>query len=428
MEITNGPIHAFGNMPEILSAAGQGQAASVIEPDPNFDRGPSVFFMGTGLPDIRFTYLKDKVAGYWGMVPTAYDLPYLQSASVIPATVATNNICAAQAPTAAVAMTLAVASTGITPAVPIPVFTGTGGFNAGTIVTTGLALDFGFAFGTTVAGTKQITVADSTKFFASMPLVIGGVGNVAGTTCLLTYVTSIDSAVLITLNDAPLATNAAAPIGMGNIWCTGTEISPTAPTAAVPYRACGPGLFLDPEQALMRGVQISSAAAGAAGGTFLVTGYDTYGMLMSELVTVAAGASTGWSKKVFKYIVSVVPTQTDAQTYLVGTSDVVGFAFRADLWDNTQVTWNAGRVVDSTGFVAAVGTAATTITGDVRGTVQLSANGGAAAITLTAATNGAIVALAMSGRRLTLSQFMPLTNVVRGIVTDTRTMFGVTQA
>lgn len=424
----SGPIHAYGNMGQILSAPGQGQSASVVIPDPNDDRGPSMFFMGIADPDIRFFYPKDKVVGYYGSVPGQFQLPFFASADVIPATVQTNNIAAAQNALNGTAMTLAVASTGITLNVPIIPFTGFGMLNSGNVVTTGLALDFGFAFGNIVSGAKQITVADTNNFQTNMPLVIGGVGNAAGTTCLLTTIASIDSATLLTLADAPQATNAAAPIGLGNLWGPSENGFPT-PTAALPYLAVGVSLLLDPTQALSRGVQISSADAGATGGNFLVNAYDCYGMATSELVTVAAGASTGWSKKTFKYIVSIIPQFADAHNYVAGTSDVYGFCVRSDKWEYVNVCWNGAYMTASQGWVAADTVAATNVRGDVRGTVQTSASGGTAGggIGVTAS-NGTVVALAMSGRRLVMLQSQPLYNVARGVTTNTKTMYGNTQA
>lgn len=427
MDITEGPIHAYGNLGNLLNAPGQGQAGSVLVPDPNDDRGPSAFFQGVSMPDVRFWYPKDKVKGYTGMVPAHLDLPFVQSADVIPATFQTNNIAAAQAVTNGVAMTLAAAATGIATGVPIMPFTGFGPINSQNPVTVGIALDFGFAFANCTANTASVIVADSTQFVAGMPLVIANVGNAAGTTALLTNVASITDATHIVLVNAPAATNAAAPVGTGNLWGASENGFPT-PTATLPYLAGGPGLFLDPQQCMTRGIQIVGAAGGT-GGNFLVTGYDCFGMLMTQLITVAAGSNAVFSLKTFKYIVSVVPQFTDlTHNYTVGTADMFGFAARSDRWEYVNICWAGAFMSSNTGWVAADKTIpATNITGDVRGTIQTSAQGGGSGIG-TNNSNGTIVALAMSGRRLVMFQSQPLFNVLRGQVTNTLTMYGSQQA
>lgn len=416
----DGPTHVVGNMQALPATVGS------AVPDPNTDAGPSITFMGDALPDIRFPYMKDKVGGYVGVVPAALSLSYMQSVDQIPAALANNNIAAAQNVVNGTAMTLAAASVGITLAVPISPFTGF--LNSAAVVTTGLAIDFGFAFGNCTAGTKQIVVADSTQFTAGMPVVIGGVGNAGGTIPLLTLVKSLDDATHITLQDAPAAANATAPIGTGNLWNPSENGFPT-PTAALPYLACGPGLFLDPSQSIARGVQVVGGSAQCAGGTFLVSGWDVYGEAMSELITVAAGASTGWGKKAFKYIGSVTPRFTDAHNYTVGTSDVFGFHFRSDKWEYTNEFWAGAFATASTGWLPADATTpATTTTGDVRGTVQVSTNGGGTAISGAAASNGSIVSLAMSGRRLSIFQSMPLISILRGLPPSSVSVYGQTQA
>lgn len=432
MDISPGPLHIYGPLGNLLNAPGQGQANSVILPDPNDDAGPTLIFQAVGIPDIRCFYGKDKISGFPGSAPGHLDLPTIQSADCIPATFQTNNIAAAQTVTTGVAMTPAAASTGIALNVPVIPFVGFGQFNSGAPITTAMALDFGFAFGNCVSGNVQITVADSTQFRAGMPLVIAGVGNAAGTSCLLTNVASIVDATHITLFNAPNATNAAVPIGAGNLWPVSEtiNIAPT-PTAHLPYLARGPGLFFDPQQGVQRGIQIAGTNAGCTGGNFLVTGYDSYGMLLTQLITLAAGVATSYSLKTFKYIVSVVPQFTDVtvgHTYTVGTADMFGFAARSDRWEYTNVSWAGGFMSIFTGWLAGVTTnPATNLTGDVRGTVQVSAQGGGSGIG-TNNSNGTIVSLAMSGRRLVMFQSQPMFNMINGVATDTRAIYGVTQA
>lgn len=121
-----------------------------------------------------------------------------------------------------------------------------------------------------------------------------------------------------------------------------------------------------------------TGVTGGTGGNFLVSGYDTYGYAMSQLVTVGAGINTVNTKKAFKVVTSVVPQFTDAHTYSVGTADIFGFGLLTSYWGDASIIYNNTTVTTSTGFLAADTTApATTTTGDVRGTyaVQIATDG-----------------------------------------------------
>jgi len=131
--------------------------------------------------------------------------------------------------------------------------------------------------------------------------------------------------------------------------------------------------------------------------TILVTGYDYYGAPMSELLTIAAtGTSqTAAGKKAFKYIYSVAFTaaaDATANTANVGWGDVLGLPYRlpavTDFFTNGTYF---NSVLESTAptVVAAVDTAATTTTGDVRGTVDLNSATDGSAISVWYATDPA---------------------------------------
>lgn len=432
--IWDGPQHSYGDMGNLVDPS----TGLVIVPDPNSDSGPDLSFQGVGLLDFRYFYPKDKVQGYTGVVPSHYHNTTVVSANQIPGTIQTNNIATAATVTSGTAMTLAAASattlTGaVVTAIPIsPLPAGGGSLNAGTIVNV-MALDFGFAFGTVVANTASVTVADSTLFTVGMPLVIAGVGSsVAGAVPLLTQVASIVDSTHITLvsNALPAVSLNPAAIGTGNMWGPSENGFPL-PTAAMPYLAKGPALFLDDRQAVTRCVQVAGTNAGCVGGNFLVSGYDVYGVALTQLITVAAGASTTFSTKCFKYIVSVVPQFTDTtagHTYTVGTGDVFEFAARADVWEFTSAAFGGVTVPTATGFVAAVTTTpATTTTGSTRGTIQSGTNGAGSGFTGGTASNGTVSSLAMTGRRLYLAQDILLYNQLRGVITNPSAFYGVAQ-
>jgi hypothetical protein len=420
MSTTNlsGPQMVYGATGALPNATYGGGGS----PDPNPDAGPSGVFQGLAWLDPRIFFNKDGTTGGTGVVQAHLPAPYMKSISQIPAALATNNICAAQAVTSGTAMTLAAASVGIERNIPVVPFSAQ--LNGSTPVTAAIAMDFGFGFGNVTSGDTSVTVSSSALFWVGMPIVIARVGNSGGTVPLLTMVTAIEDATTITIMNAPLASSATAAIGTGNLWGPNTIGYPT-PTAAYPFLARGPAMVLDPRQAISRGIRITGAG-GSTGGDFLVSGYDIYGQAMSELVTVAA-ASTGYTLKTFKYIASVVPQVTDAATYTVGTTDLFGFGYRSTVWEYTDVYWNGARQTSATGWVAADTTSpATTTTNDVRGTIQTGAAGPGSGIGANAS-NGTISSLAMSGRRLEMGITLRPVDVLQGMPTDAVSLFGVTQ-
>lgn len=405
VSIIDGPHYAYGNM-----GAMQLATFGVSEPDPNQDAGPNAMFQGNAFLDPRWWFPKDQVQGRTGIVPAHLMMAQARSVNQIPAALGAATIAPLANAATGVPMVLAAANaTGITINVPMIPFNQGGIKNAalGANPTNAICLDFGFAFATVVSGNAQITVANAYDFFVGMPLVIAGAGNAGGTVPLLTNVKSIDSTTLITLQNTPLSSVNPAAIGMGNVWGPDENWSNLAnmtPTAHLPWMAGGPGLFLDPRQAIARAVSITGVVSGT-GGNFIVRGADIYGVPMSETIAAGAGVSTVFGKKAFKYIFSVTPQFTDAHTYSAGTCDTFGFHYRAPTWEDVEVSWNAAYMSATLGYTAplALITASTATTADVRGTIQTSASGAGSGIGATAS-NGTVSGLAMSGVRLMIQQ------------------------
>lgn len=401
ISIKDGPEYHYGNMGNMTAAI-----FGTPESDPNIEAGPDANFQGAGVLDMRYWFPKDQMGGYIGRFPVHLMMSQLRSVNQIPAAFGTATIAALANAASGVAMTLVTSNaTGITLGVPVVPFN-VGGISSGT-VQTGIALDFGFAFGTVVSGNASITVANAYDFSVGMPLIIAGAGNAGGTIPLLTWVTAITDTTHITVFDLPLSSVNPAAIGTGNIWQPNegqTSAANMRPTAALPYLAGGPGLFLDPRQTVARAVSITGVVSGT-GGAFIVRGADIYNVLMSETITAGAGVSTVFGKKAFKYIFSVTPQFTDAHTYSVGTSDVFGIHYRTPTWEDLEASWNATYMSATLGYTAplALITASTATTADVRGTIQTSAQGGGSGIGATAS-NGTVSGLAMSGVRLMIQQ------------------------
>jgi hypothetical protein len=131
-----------------------------------------------------------------------------------------------------------------------------------------------------------------------------------------------------------------------------------------------------PASNLSRAVKVVSAGNDGSA-AFTVAGYDIYGYPMTERITGTSG-STGNGKKAFKFISSVTPSGTvSGSNVSVGTQDVFGFPIRCPFFPLVDIYWNSALITATTGWTAAVGSAATSVTGDVRGTyaVQSAANG-----------------------------------------------------
>lgn len=398
-------------------------------PDPNQDAGPSAAYQGYGVLDVRFWFPKDKVTGYTGVVASHYPIHLFNSNGGVPSALSASNISSVTGVTTGVAMALAVASLGITRNIPIrPFISPQNAVNGNAVSTAAIVLEFGFAFGNVTSGSAVIPVPDTTVYQVGMPLVIGGVGNSAGTAPLLTNIISIQAGVSITVNPnaVPVATNASAPIGLGDIWGPSSNGFPL-PQAHMPFMAAGAGLFFDYSQNMGRGIQIVGSS-GATGGTFLLAGWDVFWQPMTQLVTVGAGASTGYSAKVFKALASVTPQFTDnSHAYTVGTADLFGFAYFAVTFEDLRVFWAGTVMASTTGFTAGVKTAPTNLTGDVRGTIQTGAAGPGSGIGATAS-NGSLSSNVMTGNRLHMGHFPGLRQILSSTATSNANLYGNTQA
>ena len=114
-----------------------------------------------------------------------------------------------------------------------------------------------------------------------------------------------------------------------------------------------------------RAVKVNCSTTARA---FTVSGYDYYGQAMSEVITVTVAGTAVTGKKAF-FQVSGATIAGSATAVLIGTSDVLGLpvrvtnvAYVASVKSNNALAQDAGT------FVAADTAAATTSTGDVRGT------------------------------------------------------------
>lgn len=393
--------------------------------------GPSLFYQAVGFPDVRFSPTK-KDGLYPGRVQSFLPSPMVVCADNIPQAVSATGLAAAANPVGGTPMTLVtVQANGSASGVPTysPGITIKNRLTGALVVTN--ALDFGFATVTTVAATNTAVANDATLFYLGQWVAIGGAGNSGKTAPLICQVTGIVvSTNTLTFSGGPLNGFAAAavtnapvgnmdppgPIGPNNPWPLSG--SPQAPVAAYPYLVRGLGLFLNPPEALARCVSITGVSSGAAQ-NFTVRGFDVFGFPMTEIIAFVGGAATTYGAKAFKYVTSVTPASNDAHNISVGWGDTFGLHIRSDKWEYTDMNYDGAYVASSTGWLAAATATATGTTGDVRGTVQVGADGAGTEITGGASTNGSI--------RLTIGVSPALYNDTFGNPVNPVPMFGQPQ-
>ena len=418
-----GPITAMGAL-EI-------DAGTTATPQP-FD-GPSGFYQGGAVLDSRGAPFP-AVGNLPGRAAAFLNNGAFWAVDNKPQAAANNVIAVAQVGTNALALLLATtAINGVNAGNPsigvnIPIIP-----QGTTVVTTALALDFGFSTGTTTAASSTVVVADNTKFTVGQWVLISGVGNAANQLSQFTQVQTITTANTtgITVSPSPIAALNNAPIGQSNLYGAtllppGTQFGPSTvtPTAISPNMQAGLLRVHNPVEALSRNLSITLSTGGVATAVgFLINGWDLWRMPMTELINVPAttSATTAYGQKAFKYINNIIPQSNPAgNTYSVGIGDTFGFPLRADEWEQTEIYWAGTSVTASTGTIAAITTVATNSTGDVRGTVQISTSGRGTAI------SGGLVSNGTS--RLAIVQDVGVWNTVFATPINPVPMFGVTQS
>lgn len=372
------------------------------------DQGPDVNFQGGAIIDPRFVASIGAAPG--SKIPALFANPYLCLLDAQPTIASATRITASVNAVSGVAMAMvSVQGTGVSANVPIVPF-GLPFLAQNTVKV--LALDFGFTTGNTTSGSNQLTIPTGAwkNFKPSQLIIVAGAGPLVNTP-LLTQVVGPVNANTLTIT---MANNAGQTIVGGQV---GT--SDVSGIAAQPYAFAGAIALSDPTQNICRGVSVTGSAGGSGGG-FLVKGYDVYGVAMSELITVGAGAVTAYGNKTFKYIASITPNFSNAFGYSVGTADSFGFSVRSDFWEYMNVFWNGTFLATSTGWTVADATApSTTTTGDVRGTMQVGNTNKSGA----GATGGSADGI----KRMAAFMSIPMYNAINATNLNYATLFGTTQ-
>lgn len=423
-----GPINSMGSLEDQNTAITGSVASSALVPIQPLD-GPASSYQGFCFPDPRgVPFPKDGFRP--GQLAAFALVGDFYAVDAIPQAAGSAILAAAQVITAATPMALAtVAVTNFSAgaasiAVGVPILP-----QGTTVATTGIMLDFGFTTGTTIANSTAVQVNDTTVFTQGQWIIIGNVGNAAGTQSLITQVQTTLNATTIGVLPAP-ATALGVPIGGANLFGSGflpppTQFGPSTvlPTAHQARTVAGFAKIMNPREMLARNlsVQASSLAAGTA--TILFTGADVWNQPISELIT-ATGTTPAYGKKAFKAVFAAVPQTigtTVSASYSIGFGDTFGFPVRVDEWQHLQIAAGNTASGNNVGITTAVLTnPATNTTGDVRGTVQLSGLGAGSAISSPATTNNVL--------RLVIIQDIPPYIMIGTTPNNTVPMFGVTNS
>ena len=415
-----GPVTSMGSL-----EGQQGTGASVE----NFD-GPSIWYQGGVLPDLRmFPFAKDGTQP--GRVLGVLQRMDIVGCDHIPQKSATTTLAASQVGTAALAVSLAtVGAAGVASAANIAV--GVPIIPVGTSVATNvIALDFGFTTGSTVVNSSTVYVQDSTLFRQGQWIIIGNVGNSTLTRSLITQVVAIGTSNLTTVNVSPLpqTTLVNVPIGQANLhgWGLlppGSQFGPPAPAATAHEFGgaitAGLAKVANPRECLARNIIVALATSGNY--SCVVQGWDVWGNPMAEVISLAS-QTTAAGKRAFKYIGSITSGTSQTDPVSFGIGDTFGYPFRVDEWEQTTVIWNLGIANTNNGFTAAAIGTATSTSGDVRGTIQISTT------VVTGVIGTAISSFASNGTgRLMMAQFLGAWNQVYANPNNTAPVFGWPQS
>jgi len=364
-----------------------GQNTIGLVTDYNPDLGPSLFWGGVGRIDPRpnFNYVPGQ---NFGAFTAGFATSDAMTINYAPYALGNAAIAAAANVVSGTAMTLV--STNST-STGVSVGASCTNYNTGVAVT-GLLMVDAFASFTGVIASSVLTVSSLTGTI-SIGMTVTGTGVNTGTTIVNQLTGPAGGAGTYTVQGDDTASS------------TTMTAQATGTTAlAQPFGQSNTISLWNPQAMVSRAVSVTGSAS-ATGGNITISGYDIYGVPMSEVIAAPASATTVNGKKAFKYISSVVPAFTDAHNYSIGTTDIYGFPLRSDNFGDVSINYNATGITANTGYTAAVTTSpATTSTGDVRGTYALQS-------------------AADASKRLVVRQFITPANI--GSITG---LFGVTQA
>lgn len=323
---------------------------SAVNPNINPIYGPSATYQGDCILDPRAGY-RPGTDSRVGTVKGWLDTPYILLVDTVPPTLQTAGISVLAPAASGTAQTLVACLT----------------VQTATILVAGTGYDNGPQVFTVNSGTASSKATVSIFVTGGIPtgavtILTGGNYSVTPTLAGTATTGPTGSGLTLTLT-----------VGTVSIFDSTNTLRTGLFAIDTPYipQVCGVMAAFNPKATLTRNVTVTGSAS-ATGGNITIAGYDLYGVAMSEVIAAPASATTVQGKKAFKYVASATPAFTDAgHNYSVGWGDIVGVNLRNNAWEFTNFYWNGAFITVSTGWLASVGTTATTTTGDVRGTYAL---------------------------------------------------------
>lgn len=366
----------------------QGPMVSFSDSPSNPESGPSMFIAGTAILDSRGSVGYNPGQNFGANTCGWQEANSLLTLNVVPFTLTANLIAASQHTVAGTALTLASATTtGLAVGVNGSLFgsaTGAALVNAICIDPLVASVTASIPLGSNVMTTSAIAspggscynqlcigmvLSDSTNpTYLPTGTYITGYGTGNGVSAIGTYYLS---AAATTAISGDTITGLFTGIGAIN-----NGIAPSGPPNSVPFGSAGTLQLYNPAAMCSRVVNITPSG-GSTSIVFTIQGANMYGFAQTETITTAGSVVAG--KKAWKYIQSITPSVTDGtNNYTVGTIDTIGLPIRSDYFTpiaglqlDLALWYNGAAITSATGYTAAVLTAPTATTGDVRGTYAL---------------------------------------------------------
>lgn len=184
----------------------------------------------------------------------------------------------------------------------------------------------------------------------------------------------VQTSPLYVYNVVPAAATANALVTSSTISGTASSATLAAGTGVTATSINGVTVY---DLGMARNIAVSGVGASTAPVDITINGFEEIvradntrgpGMAMSANISGPTGTAATATTKTFRYIRSILVTGNTVSAIVIGTGDVYGMPYYFSDRGMVAVAYDGTQVTSSAGFVVGVTTAATALTGDVRGT------------------------------------------------------------